>query len=389
MDQELTALVRQLLNSKAYLERAQAAESLGRSEDRRVSQYLIAALSDSYATVRAAAARSLAKIGDASAIHALSEALAKIDPPDTSLDGDARAMAAFALGQIGEPAAIPQLVQALRDQEPAVTAAAANALDQMKWKPSTNTEWAGWLLAKDEDVGKACEANPDLLDAVLAAWKNARDPLKLINALKPLRNSSMLSFLMTLLGEWDSTIRMAAIEGLHESLDARVLKPLVGSLINDWDRNVRIAAGRALVGMCRQMPDFHRQLPIDMLISGVSSIGRDGETTAIAYLIELTKDVRAVEPLLSTIERMMQSERLQDAQYVANLLKSLLQDVLPETQFATLTHIAAMKDKSRTTTIFPMYGDIEEPYEVTEDCDFSSLRTVAEQELQRRSHSSE
>jgi len=137
--------------------RAEAAISLGRVGDARAVDPLIEALSDGNELVRAAAAQALGRIGDPKAVDPLIRTLNSVqydvyenqevqkqtiwalgyigdpkavDPLIRSLEVDP-VDAASALGQIGDPRAVDPLIKALNDDNYFTRRAAASALGEI------------------------------------------------------------------------------------------------------------------------------------------------------------------------------------------------------------------------------------------------------------------
>src|SRR5205823_439417 len=98
-------------------------------------------LADSNATVRAAAAGTLARTENPVLIPRLGNALRKESDPQTRL------AITKALVAIANPAIFPFLVEVLTDPAGEVGWHAARALQGFQWQPENDTERAAWHLA--------------------------------------------------------------------------------------------------------------------------------------------------------------------------------------------------------------------------------------------------
>jgi len=113
------------LNDSARSVRSAAAGTLGKIGDESAVPMLILALKDSDQDVRSAAAYSLGKIGNKSTVPAL------LRPALRDEDKYVRSAAVYALGEIGHKSAVPTLISAFKDKDTYVRSAAADALGKI------------------------------------------------------------------------------------------------------------------------------------------------------------------------------------------------------------------------------------------------------------------
>jgi HEAT repeat protein len=104
---------------------------------------------DSDSTVRQAAARALAKLGDSRSIPALSNALTRESPGDNRFETlKALVEALGSLGRLGHPDAIPALITGLDDTW--IANDAAEALRAIGWAPVTVSDQVRLALARGD-----------------------------------------------------------------------------------------------------------------------------------------------------------------------------------------------------------------------------------------------
>lgn len=179
----VTPLIAALKDKNQYV-RADAARALGEIGDIRAVEPLIAALGSGYSDVREAAAEALGKIGDASAIEPLT---AMLNDNFT----DVRTAAAKAieilkakggdlLASVEEMTArrdVEGLIKALEYQDRDVRKAAAEALDELGWKPAQDRAAAWYWIAKRE-WAKCVEIGLPAVEPLNAILRYADDDLR-------------------------------------------------------------------------------------------------------------------------------------------------------------------------------------------------------------------
>lgn len=206
MAHTVRALVAALRDSKPEV-RLKVVAMLGKSDDARAVKWLIHALQDQDDLVRQAAIESLVKIGQLA-----------VEPLAAVLQGrnkSARQAAAEALVKIGQPA-IKVLVSSLQHWDRRVRQTAAEALDELGWQPDS------------EDLEAACRV-------AKAEWDNCIE-----------MGDPAVKSLIAVLGDIDSSVRLAAVKTLDKIGPQRAVEPLVAGL-KDKDSRVRQAVCEALV----------------------------------------------------------------------------------------------------------------------------------------------
>jgi len=209
----IAALIAALRDSDAGVRRA-AAHSLGNIENPLAIEPLVAALRDDDIEVRRNVVWALGNIEDRRAVPGLITALR---------DGDAevRKSAAWALGNIEDPSAAEALAAVLKDESPEVRKNAAWAIGELDLTEAP----AGLIEAmrdRDPDVRKT------------ATW-----------AVGEMGDARAVPALRTLLSDASPEVRRNAIHALSEIRDAAALDALIGAMKSS-DAEVRRQAAEAL-----------------------------------------------------------------------------------------------------------------------------------------------
>ena len=211
--QRIAALTAALRDSDAEVRRA-AANSLGQLEDKRAVPGLISALRDDDAQVRREAAWALGELGDKRALDGLATALK--DP-----DAEVRHKAAWALGELNDESAAPALAAALRDSDVDVRKTAAWALGELDLQ-----------TAPPALIDALKDSNPDVRRT--AAW-----------ALSEMGDARAVPALREMLNDADAGARKNAIHALGEIRDSSAMQAIIGAM-QSKDADVRRAAAQAL-----------------------------------------------------------------------------------------------------------------------------------------------
>ena len=211
----LAALIAALRDSDAGVRRA-AAQSLGNIESPRAVDGLIAVLRDSDVEVRRAAVWALGEIEDRRAVDALIPMLKDADP-------EVRKSAAWALGNIEDPRAADGLAGALSDEsvevrktaawalgELELTAAPAGLIEAMRDADPEVRKSAVWSVGQMGDA----RAVPALRDMLADASAEVRSSA--IQALGEIRNADALQALIDAMKSNDPEVRRAAAEALGD-----------------------------------------------------------------------------------------------------------------------------------------------------------------------------
>ena len=209
----LAALIAALKDSDAGVRRA-AAQSLGNIESPRAVDALVAVLKDSDVEVRRAAAWALGEIEDRRAVDGLVASL-------KDSDAETRKSAAWALGNIEDPRAADGLAGALRDESPEVRKTAAWALGELE------------LTA----------APPALIEAMRDADPEVRKTA--VWSVGQMGDARAVPALREMLADASAEVRSGAIEALGEIRNADALQALIDAMKSN-DAEVRRAAAEAL-----------------------------------------------------------------------------------------------------------------------------------------------
>jgi HEAT repeat protein len=134
----------EMLGRKGFSESGAIVSCLGKIGDLRAVEPLIKVLTGNLSYLPSTAAVALGNIGDLRAV----EPLIKMLTDDNEIARYARYEVAIALGSIGDPRAIESLKKALNDRTPRVRAAAAEALEKLRWQPTVEIEKVYYFAAK-------------------------------------------------------------------------------------------------------------------------------------------------------------------------------------------------------------------------------------------------
>jgi FOG: HEAT repeat len=237
---DVSGLIKALGYEKDAGIRAAAARSLGRIGDSRAVEPLIAVLGDARKEVRRAAVQALSLIGNPRAVEPLigvlkdsdpivrqtaAHAVGKVGAPAfepligalTDSTAGVRQAAARALGTIGDPRAIEPLSGALTDSTVGVRQAAAKALAKLGWVPESGQPGEAYRLIEKRQWGVCVRLGAPAVDPLVAALKRR-----------------------------DKVVRRAAADALGRIADPRAGKALVAAL-GDPDPHCRRSATEALI----------------------------------------------------------------------------------------------------------------------------------------------
>ena len=211
--QRVAALVAALRDSDAEVRRA-AANSLGQLEDKRAVPGLISALRDDDAQVRREAAWALGELNDKRALEGLVASL-------KDADAEVRHKSAWALGELDDESAAPALAAVLRDSDADVRKTAAWALGELALR-----------TAPQALIDALKDSNPDVRRT--AAW-----------ALSEMGDARAVPALREMLNDADADARKNAIHALGEIRDSSAVQAIIGAM-QSKDADVRRAAAQAL-----------------------------------------------------------------------------------------------------------------------------------------------
>ncbi len=390
-DRRAVRPVMALLGKDVPWTRCIAAEVLGKLGDRQAIRPLLGALENEHSDhqLRVVAAKALEQLGyrpktdheravyfvalgkwgEAAALGqvALEPLLAALDDGGPSV----QQAAAQALGQLGHSRAVPALVRVLEEENSlGVRRAVVQALEKLRYEPSTEKERASFLVAQgkwDEAarLGRGAvaplmealnEDDPQVRRAVASALERIGRPATeallanlgtgdrlphwgpgwcLMVPCVPTRLESLL----TALEDCDSRVRCWAAEKLADLADPLAVEPLLAAL-HDGDSAVRCQAARSL----GRLADRRAVEPLIAALKDENTrvqnaaawaLGQVGDRRAVGPLIDvlaneasqaremaamslgLLADRAAVEPLLAVLQNGTDEQMLQCAAIVA------------------------------------------------------------------------
>lgn len=419
-----------VLSDKSERIRVNVIRVLGKLRDIRAVPSLVKALKDEFPEARATAAHVLDHLGwqwktnDEYADHlvatgvnvganprqnpSLASALAII-VRDSKVETELRLKAIRALAVMR---AIEILVEALGDPSSwRVRRAAADALDELGWKPTSTPQWVNYLVAIEMRP-----IDPPVLDALL---------------IEPL---------IILLSHSHATLRQKAVEGLEKIGDVRALDPIINLLLSD--KNIvnkevvqaRAAAVRALgrIGGVQVTPFLVEALRdqqeavqrvaaetldqlnwkpttfehwISYLIAtelkgGHSSPPKPTQFELVlaifqgaygpydqiksAQILADLADVRALEPMLNCLLVFSRSRDSSACRDLASALTKLLIVSVEEVGLPLLQTLAGQRDLEVDDWETDLSSGNE--YLKKQEVSLSSIRYIAQLELERRSH---
>ncbi len=320
-----------LLNHELRYVQIGTAESLGNIGDSRAVPLLIESSNDPHENVRRACAWALGNIRDSRAVPLLIELL-------NDNDFAVRRTSIEALGKIGEPSAVPLLIETLNGTDISARKASAEALGRIKdhraimplIKNLENPD-TGILLKSIIGLGNIGDSEAvlpliellknsfgdiryEIIIALGKIGKPAIEPLikvikreisiyepywidhsRTTEGLKEI-SSSILEYVIILLGDSKPIIRKAAIETLRIIGDPKAVEPLIHIILNDQELDIRRAGIRAL----REIKDGKIITPfINILNNGdtltklevITALGMMNGPQTINPLIKMLKDL--------------------------------------------------------------------------------------------------
>lgn len=257
-------------------------------------QPIIAALEDPDDKVRAAAAKALGTIGDASSQAPLIAALA-------DRDFAVRAAAAEALGAIGDTGSQAPLLALLTDSYQIVRSTVADALDRLAWEPAGNLMGVNYWIAKCAWT-RCVEIGALAVEPLIAVALD--DPSMMIRkgaaeALGKIRDNRAIQPLVTALDSGDLAVAVAAATALR-NIGAPAI-PALGIATETTAQGVRCAAAITVrqIGYSRAVDslieEIRRSTGSDQAAASAAIIGLGGikaVTGLIACLNDSTLEVR-------------------------------------------------------------------------------------------------
>ena len=273
--------------------RLQAAQTLGRLEDKAAVQALVSALKDDHWQMRVASAEALSRIRNKAAVPGLIEAL-------KDEDWHVRERMAEALGELDDPVAIPALSQAAQDPNRNIRKTAVWAMGEIQDRTAVEPlsralKDENWEIRKEaaEALGKL--EDPSAIAPLSAA---IQDPVMdvrkaVIEALNDIDNPKTAEPLIQAMNDEHWEIRKAAAEAVGDLEDARAVRPLLALLKNDTHWEVRKEAVEAL-------GDIGDSAAVDAMIGALNDPTAEVRKAAVSTLGDF-ENPRAVKPLLSLL----------------------------------------------------------------------------------------
>lgn len=276
---------------------------------------LIQALKDGDWEARRDAVRTLGELGDARAVEPLIQVVRRgniLDP---------RELAAAALGEIGDTSAVEPLIEVLKDFQSRARRAAADALDQLGWRPRDETEKVHLLVAREEWDELAALGEEQGVELLIHACKHV-DRRELTRVFVRIGEPAVEPLIQALKHKH---VLQAAVQALGIMGDARAVEPLTQVLQHE-DYELQQAVAHALYDLgfrprddteaaylltAREEWDELARLgepAVEPLIRVLRRIGKPGATGALARIGK-----PAVEPLIQALEDLAAFARWQAA----------------------------------------------------------------------------
>lgn len=238
--------------------------------------------------LREAAAKTLMQMGE----QAIDQLILALE------DKQIRKYVAGVLGMMGNARAEKPLLAALDDKEWSMCKAAAEALDNLNWQPTSDRDGAAYWIAKC-NWDKCVEIGTPAVKPLIATITKGPWPLRksVAISLGIIGDSHAVEPLIHALQHQGDKMREAAAEALGQIGDKKAVEPLIHALENDEDRAVCEEAARAL----GQIGD---QRAVQSLMESAIYSKYDAYYVARAAVYSLGQigDARAVEPLISLLD---------------------------------------------------------------------------------------
>jgi HEAT repeat protein len=195
--------------------------------------------------------------------------------------------------KIGQPAVEPLIIIALCDNRNSnIREKAAEALDKIGWKPTTDTEKALYFVAK-QDWSECVRIGKPVVEPLLVALRDEEElvRLKAAEALGRIGDRRAVEPLIEALGDENLNVREKAAEALAK-IGQQAVEPLI-EVLRDKNSNIRKKAAEAL----GRIGDSRAVRPLIIVASKDESWWVQGEATKA--LVKIGKP--AVEPLIEAL----------------------------------------------------------------------------------------
>jgi HEAT repeat protein len=197
-----------------------------------------------------------------------------------------------AIVKTGTPA-IPSLSVALKDKDSGIRKNAADALEKIGWRPSTEEEKAWFLLANQnfDDLSKRGSLGTDLL---IIALQDKDDDIrkKALRALGKKGDPREVLPIAAALKDGNPEIRLESASALKRTGDEGAVKPLIDTL-EDENAKVREEAAGALAAIGS---------PSVAPLINVLAVGRKTSRQYAARALGTIGDARSIEPLITALK---------------------------------------------------------------------------------------
>lgn len=248
------------LKSQDQAVRRKGADFLAQSRDQKAVPYLVKALADTYAPVRASAVDGLCQLVSREATPRITELL------QNDKDVQVRQQAASSLSYMMDQSAGPALVKALKDDAPGVRYAAANTLGTIRYAQAEDP-----LIALLADDGMRRVA---------------------ISALGQLQSKKAASAIFAALSDKDQYTRLEAVRALGSIGDASAAPELKKRLDKAETPAVRVEAALALAKLGMQdglttAYEFVKSADMSLKNQSLEVIGAVGDARSLQFIEEL------------------------------------------------------------------------------------------------------
>jgi HEAT repeat protein len=228
---------------------------------------------------------------------------------------DARANAARAIGILRGRAAIPDLIEALHSKDDSVMFESLTAIEKIR-DPEAAPRIAFLLRDLEEKIQIAAlqttgillnrDAEPDVRD-VLQRTKSSKVKRAALTALAMLGTAADHAIFLSYLSDKDDNMRSAASEGLGRIKNPVDRPTLEGTFKNEHKMGPRLAAAFALVDLGDL--DTGEFTPLRYLVNTLNV--RTYQGVALAYLTELSRDLKVRLALYPMLPRATKDEKIQ------------------------------------------------------------------------------
>jgi HEAT repeat protein len=233
----------------------------------------------------------------------------------TGAGTDARANAARAIGILRGKAAVPDLIEALHSKDDSVMFESLTALEKIR-DPSAAPRIAFLLRDLEEKIQIAAlsttgillnrDAEPDVRNALQHA-KNVKVRRAALTTLAMLGVPADREVLLSYLSDKDDNLRSAACEGLGRIKNIADRSALEKTFRDEHKMSVRLAAAFALVDLGSL--DTGEFSPLLYLVNTLNV--RSYQGVALAYLTELSRDLKIRLAIYPMLTRATKDEKIQ------------------------------------------------------------------------------